>query len=133
MTLDATVKPTVAAVDSALNAVLAQLTGLLETLGGGAQLIQQGTVTKSVSADGRRAEAHAAPALVSLGLPVAPRLVTLAIGKADAVAAVTPAAVAAPVVRPVAQRLPRTGGTLPGVLAVALVGVGLLLHRRRTA
>ncbi|MCW2607088.1 MAG: hypothetical protein JWO60_1781, partial [Frankiales bacterium] len=85
-TLDPTVRPTVAAVDAGLDALLSQLTDLLEALGGGAQLIRQGTVTKTVSADGRKAEAHASPALVSLGLPVAPRLVTLAIGSADAVA-----------------------------------------------
>lgn len=133
-TLDPTLRPTVQAVDAGLNALLAQLTGLLETLGGGAQLIQQGTVTETVSADGRKAEAHASPALVSLGLPVAPNLVTLAIGKADAVAAVTPAPVAAPVAQPVPGRLPRTGASeTTGLVALLLVGTGLVAWRRRTA
>ncbi|MCW2776374.1 MAG: hypothetical protein JWN17_99 [Frankiales bacterium] len=132
MALDPTVRPTVAAVDGALNTVLAQLTGLLQSLGGGAQLIQQGTVTKTVSADGRKAEAHASPALVSVGLPVAPNLVRLAIGKADAVAAVTPAAVTAPPAEPAPQSLPRTGGdTGAGLVALLLAGGGLVLYRRR--
>ena len=130
--LDPTVRPTIEAVDASLNTLLTQLTNLLEALGGGAQLIRQGTVTETVSADGRKALASASPALVSLGLPVAPRLVTLAIGSADAVAAVTPAAVAAPVVQPVPQTLPRTGAEVPGLLALALAGVGLVLWRRRT-
>lgn len=133
-TLDPTLQPTVAAVDAALNTLLAQLTDLLETLGGGAQLIRQGTVTKSVSADGRRAEAHASPALVSVGLPGAEDLVRLAIGKADAVAAVTPAPVAAPPATDVPQSLPRTGGsTAAGLGALLLAGTGLVLVRRRRA
>ncbi len=134
MTLDPALKPTVAAVDAALNTVLAQLTTLLETLGGGAQLIQQGTVTQTVSADGRRSEAHASPALVSVGLPGATNLIRLAIGKADAVAAVAPAPVVAAPQAPTPDTLPRTGGSATvGLGALLLAGTGLVLVRRRRA
>lgn len=134
-TLDPTVRPTVEAVDTALNALLAQLTGLLEALGGGADLIQQGTVTETVSADGRSAEALASPAVVQLGLPVAVNLVELQIGAAAA--AVEVAQVAAPVqpvvpVEPVPDTLPRTGAAALAPLAgLGLLGTAALLYRRR--
>lgn len=138
-TLDPTVRPVVATVDAALDTVLKQLTGLLGALGGGAQFIKQGTTTTTVSPDGRKAEAHASPALVSLGLPVAPNLLTLSIGNADATAALTaaPATVtpaSAPVTEPSSGSLPRTGANgAAGLVAVLLSGAGLLAWRRRTA
>ncbi|MCW2666434.1 MAG: hypothetical protein JWN57_1396, partial [Frankiales bacterium] len=93
--LDPAVRPTVAAVDAALNTVLAQLTSLLESLNAGAKLIKQGTVSEQVAADGRSAEATATPAEVTLGLPVAPDLLTLSVGAVEALAAVAPAPVPA--------------------------------------
>lgn len=134
--LDPTVQPIVAAVDTALDTVLSELTGLLTSLGSGASLIRQGTTTRSVSADGHRAEAHALPAEVTVGLPVAPDLLTLSIGKADAVAALS---LAAPVVnaptRPTTE-LPQTGlSGQSGLLALAVLTVGGLAYavRRRVS
>ncbi|MCW2500986.1 MAG: hypothetical protein JWN87_2662 [Frankiales bacterium] len=145
-TLDILVRPAVQALDGALNTLLAQLTGLLETLNSGASLIQQGTVTQKVSADGRLAEAHAVPAQVTIGLPIAPDLLTIAIGQADAVSALsvwaptvtppgsTPPGSTPPGVTPPGQ-LPRTGlgDSLP-LLAVVLVGMAgtAVVLRRRT-
>ncbi len=136
-TLDATVRPTVQAVDAALNTVLSELTALLTSLNSGASLIRQGTVTKKVSADGHSVEAHAVPAQVTLGLPLAPNLVTLAIGKSDSVSAVSVAAptVVTPQAPPTA--LPRTGPSeTAGLLALGLLMVAggvVLLHRRAHA
>ncbi|MCU1601172.1 MAG: hypothetical protein JWO22_1881 [Frankiales bacterium] len=130
--LDAVVKPVVQQLDAALDDVLSQLTALLSSLNGGAQLIKQGTVSKKVSADGHTAEAHAVPASVTIGLPVAPNLVSLAIGKVDAVSALS---VAAPtVVTPTRSNLPKTGGSEGAALlalVVLAVGGGTILVRRR--
>lgn len=137
--LDPLVRPTVAAVDAALNTVLTQLTGLLESLNAGAKLIKQGTVSQEVSADGRSAEASATPAEVTLGLPVAPDLLTVSVGAVDALAAVAPAPVApvaAPAPTPVPRALPRTGGddVLPATAAgLLLAGLTVVAVRRRRA
>ena len=133
-TLDSTVKPVVQTVDAALNTVLAELTALLSSLNGGASLLKQGTVTKKISADGHTVEAHAVPAQVTLGLPIAPNLLTLAIGKVDAVSALSVAQVtpATPTSQP--TNLPRTGlGEQGGLLAlgVLLVGAATMALRRR--
>jgi len=132
-----------------------QLNGLLQTLGGGAQVLQQGTVSKSVSPDGKHAEAHAVPAKVTLGLPGAANLVALSLGSADAVAdrapaitpvtapitAVAPPAIKVPtketlVIRPStpSKKLAFTGGDLPltGGAAALLLLAGAGLARRRT-
>lgn len=136
-TLEPAVRPTVAAVDAALNTVLAQLTALLESLNAGAKLIKQGTVSEEVAADGRSAEASATPAEVTIGLPVAPDLLTVSIGAVEALAAVAPAPVAAPspaAVAPVAQSLPRTGAqdALPtAAAALLLAGLATVAVRRR--
>ncbi len=129
--LDATVKPVVQQVDAALDDVLSQLTALLSSLNGGAKLIKQGTVSKKVSADGRTVEAHAVPASVTIGLPVAPNLLSLAVGKADAVSALS---VASPTVVPTKTDLPKTGGSEAAALlalVVLAVGGGAVLVRRR--
>jgi LPXTG-motif cell wall-anchored protein len=123
----------VTTVDGALNTVLAQLTTLLSSLNSGANLIQQGTVTKSVSADGHRAESHAVPAQVLVGLPVAPDLLTIAVGKADAVSALS---VTNPTAVTPAVELPHTGASgQAGALALLLLlaAGGTLVLRRRTA
>jgi LPXTG-motif cell wall-anchored protein len=127
------VQALVTTIDAALNTVLAELTDLLSSLNSGAKLITQGTVTKTVSADGHRAEAHAVPAQVTIGLPIAPNLVTLSLGKADVVSALS---VANPtVVTPTTpQELPHTGGSqLAALVALTLVGLagGTVLLRRR--
>ncbi|MCW2607908.1 MAG: hypothetical protein JWO60_2601, partial [Frankiales bacterium] len=50
------------------------------------------------------------------------------------VAAVTPAPVAAPPVKPVPERLPRTGASgTAGLVALLLVGAALVVRRRRLA
>ena len=130
-TLDPTLQSVLQQVDAALNDVLSQLTALLESLNSGAKLIQQGTVTKQVSADGHRVEAHAVPAQVTLGLPVAGDLLTVSVGKADAVSALS---VAQPVTVP-QDGLPKTGGSpLASLLAVtllALAGGAVVLRRRQ--
>jgi len=126
-------KPIVEAANKALNMLLKQLTDVLMMLNSGAKLLQQGTATHSVSADGRTAEAHAVPAQVTLGLPNAKNLVQLSIGRADAVVAVaTPVAPAAPVAA--GAVLPRTGLEQGGTVAAALLlvsGLGLVAVRRR--
>jgi hypothetical protein len=132
-TLSVATRPVVQAVDTALNTVLTELTGLLSTLNSGAALIQQGTVTKKLSADGHSAEAHAAPAQVTLGLPVAPNLLTLSVGKADASSVVAQSAVP-PTVTPLPE-LPHTGLADDAMLlAMGLVVAGLatIRIRRRT-
>jgi LPXTG-motif cell wall-anchored protein len=130
--LDATLQPVVQQADAALNTVLSQLTALLTSLNSGAQLIEQGTATKKVSADGRSAEAHAVPARVTLGLPVAPDLLTISVGMADAVSALS---VATPtVVTPTAPELPHTGASsAASLMALALLALagGTFLVRRR--
>lgn len=106
--------------------MLAQLTALLESLNAGAKLIKQGTVSEEVAADGRSAEASATPAEVTIGLPVAPDLLTVSIGAVEALAAVAPA--------PVAQSLPRTGAqdALPtAAAALLLAGLATVAVRRR--
>lgn len=129
--LDPLLKPVVQQVDTALADVLSQLAALLSSLNSGAKLIQQGTVTKKVSADGHSAEAHAVPAQVTLGLPVAADLLTVSVGKADAVSAL---AVASPVTVP-QNDLPKTGAseaaTLLALTLLALAGGTLLVRRRR--
>jgi len=131
--LDPLLVPVVTQVDTALNDVLSQLTTLLQSLNSGAKLIRQGTVTKSVSADGKSAEAHAVPAQVTLGLPVAPDLLTLTVGKADAVSALS---VVAPTVAP-RNDLPKTGASgsaaLLALTLVALAAGTFLLRRRQQA
>jgi len=154
-TLQPTLDTAVAALNNGLNAALMQLNGLLQTLGGGAQVLQQGTVSKSVSPDGKHAEAHAVPAKVTLGLPGAANLVALSLGSADAVAdrapaitpvtapitAVAPPAIKVPtketlVIRPStpSKKLAFTGGDLPltGGAAALLLLAGAGLARRRT-
>ena len=134
-TLDPVTKAVVGTVNVALGQVLAQLTSLLSSLNSGAALIQQGTVNKKVSADGHSAEAHAVPAQVTLGLPVAPNLLTVSVGKADAVAALS---VAPPVVTPTGpvHELPHTGladGTpLLAVGLLLLAGMARAVRRRST-
>ena len=133
-TLSPTVEAVVATVDAALDTVLEELTGLLSSLNAGASAIKQGTTSKTVSADGHSAEAHAVPAEVVLGLPVAPDLLTLSIGKADAVAglSVASAVVAAPDAP--AEELPHTGlADQAGLLAlgVIVVGAATAAYRRR--
>jgi LPXTG-motif cell wall-anchored protein len=133
-TLSIATQPVVQAVDAALNTVLAQLTGLLSSLNSGAALIKQGTVTKKVSADGHAAEAHAVPAQVTLGLPVAPNLLTLAVGKADATSVVAQSAVP-PTVTPVPE-LPHTGLADDAMLlavGLMLAALGTVALRRRAA
>jgi LPXTG-motif cell wall-anchored protein len=135
--LDSVTQPIVATVDAALGTVLSELTGLLSSLNSGASVLQQGTLTKKVSADGHSAEAHATPAAVRVGLPVAPDLLTLTIGKADAVSAVSVAAptVVTPVTAP-PQELPHTGlsddATLLALGLLLAAGTTVAL-RRRTA
>ncbi len=123
----------VTTVDAALNTLLAQLTTLLAGLNSGADVLAQGTVSKSVSADGHRAASHAAPAQVLIGLPVAPDLLTIAVGKTDAVSALSVAAPTA--VTPTVPELPRTGAsTQAGALALLLLVAagGTVALRRRT-
>jgi hypothetical protein len=122
-TLSNVTQPIVTTVNAALDTVLAQLTSLLASLNSGASLITQGTVTHSVSANGHQAQAHALPAGVTIGLPVAPNLLQLTVGKADSVAAL---AVAPPaVVTPTTPELPHTGGSeRAGLLALVLMVVG---------
>ena len=135
-TLDATVKPVVQAVDAALNTVLSELTALLSSLNSGASLIKQGTVTKKISADGHSVEAHAVPAQVTLGLPIAPNLLTLAIGKADAVSALSVAQITPVTPGTPPRALPRTGlGQQGGLLALGVLIIGAAtvgLRRRAT-
>lgn len=153
--LQPTLDAAVAALNNGLNAALMQLNSLLQTLGGGAQVLQQGTVSKSVSPDGKHAEAHAVPAKVTLGLPGAANLVALSLGSADAVAdrapAITPVTTPITVVAPPAIKVPTketlvirpstpskklafTGGDLPltGGAAALLLLAGAGLARRRT-
>jgi len=131
--LDKTTTPLVMAADAALNTLLQQLTDVLMMLNSGAKLIKQGTATHTVSPDGRTAQAHAVPAQVTLGLPGAPNLVQVSVGRADAVVAVaTPVAPVAPVA--VGAALPRTGLEQGGTAAAALLlvsGLGLVALRRR--
>jgi len=131
--LDKTTRPLVMAADAALNTLLKQLTDVLMMLNSGAKLIKQGTATHTVSPDGRTAQAHAVPAQVTLGLPGAPNLVQVSVGRADAVVAVaTPVAPVAPVA--VGAALPRTGLEQGGTAAAALLlvsGLGLVALRRR--
>jgi len=119
--------------NAALNTLLQQLTDVLMMLNSGAKLIKQGTATHTVSPDGRTAQAHAVPAQVTLGLPGAPNLVQVSVGRADAVVAVaTPVAPVAPVA--VGAALPRTGLEQGGTAAAALLlvsGLGLVALRRR--
>jgi len=126
-------KPPVMAANAALNTLLTQLTDVLMMLNSGAKLIKQGTATHTVSPDGRTAQAHAVPAQVTLGLPGAPNLVQVSVGRADAVVAVaTPVAPVAPVA--VVAALPRTGLEQGGTAAAALLlvsGLGLVALRRR--
>jgi len=126
-------KSPVMAADAALNTLLKQLTDVLMMLNSGAKLIKQGTATHTVSPDGRTAQAHAVPAQVTLGLPGAPNLVQVSVGRADAVVAVaTPVAPVAPVA--VGAALPRTGLEQGGTAAAALLlvsGLGLVALRRR--
>jgi LPXTG-motif cell wall-anchored protein len=127
-------KALVTTVDGALNTVLAQLTTLLSALNSGANLITQGTVSKSVSANGHQAESHASPAQVLIGLPVAPNLLTIAVGKADAVSALSVTAPTA--VTPPTVELPHTGASeQAGALALLLLlaAGGAVVLRRRTA
>ncbi len=134
--LDATTKGLVSTVDAALNTALAQVVTLLETLNSSAKLIQQGTFTKTVSKDGRTAEAHATPAQVTLGLPTLPNLVQLSIGRSDAVVsaqAIAPAAPVVPNTPPAAPTaLPRTGGstTLAVVGLMTLLGAAAVRRRQ---
>jgi len=137
--LNAATKDALTTVNASLNALLAELTSLLQMLGSSAKIIQQGTVTKSTSPDGRHAEAHATPAQVAVGLPVAPNLVALSLGKVDVVAdrqVVPPVAVApAGVTRPTVpeRKLAFTGASLPltAGLAAGLLAVAAALARRR--
>jgi len=133
MGLDKTTKSLVMAADAALNTLLQQLTDVLMMLNSGAKLIKQGTATHTVSPDGRTAQAHAVPAQVTLGLPGAPNLVQVSVGRADAVVAVAaPIAPVAPVA--VGAALPRTGLEQGGTAAAALLlvsGLGLVALRRR--
>jgi len=100
-------KSPVMAANAALNTLLTQLTDVLMMLNSGAMLIKQGTATHTVSPDGRTAQAHAVPAQVTLGLPGAPNLVQVSVGRADAVVAVaTPVAPVAPVAVVAALRVP---------------------------
>jgi LPXTG-motif cell wall-anchored protein len=119
--------------NAALDTLLQQLTDVLMMLNSGAKLIKQGTATHTVSPDGHTAQAHAVPAQVTLGLPGAPNLVQVSVGRADAVAAVaTPVAPVAPVA--VGAALPRTGLEQGGTAAAALLlvsGLGLVALRRR--
>ncbi len=131
-TLDNLTQPIVTTVNAALDTVLAQLTSLLVSLNSGASLITQGTVTHSVSANGHQAQAHAVPAGVTIGLPVAPDLLQLTVGKADAVSAL--AAVPPAAIPPTAPELPTTGGSeQAGLLALVLLvagGATVALRRR---
>ena len=130
--LDVTLQPLVQQVDVTLDTLLAQLTDLLSSLNGGASVIRQGTATRTVSADGHRATAHAVPAEVRIGLPVAPDLLTLSLGAVD----VSAEAAAAPAVTTPAAipELPHTGaGELLPLLALALLGAGAAVARRRSA
>jgi LPXTG-motif cell wall-anchored protein len=132
-TLSAVLAPIVATINTALNTVLDELTSLLSSLNSGAQLITQGTSSKKVSANGHQAEAHAVPAQVTIGLPVAPDLITLSIGKADVLSALSVAAptTITPVTTP---ELPHTGGSgNAAVLALVLVALagGVVGVRRR--
>jgi LPXTG-motif cell wall-anchored protein len=125
----------VTTVDGALNTVLAQLTTLLSQLNSGADLIQQGTVSQSVSPDGHQASSHAVPAQVLIGLPVAPNLLTIAVGKADAVSALSVAAPTAVTPTTPIPELPHTGAsTGAGALAALLLlaAGGTVALRRRT-
>jgi len=132
-TAPADLQPIVVAANAALNTLLQQLTHVLMMLNSGAKLIKQGTATHTVSPDGRTAQAHAVPAQVTLGLPGAPNLVQVSVGRADAVVAVaTPVAPVAPVA--VVAALPRTGLEQGGTAAAALLlvsGLGLVALRRR--
>ncbi len=132
-TLGSTERPLIMAADAALNTLLKQLTDVAMMLNSGAKLIKQGTATHAVSPDGRTAQAHAVPAQVTLGLPGAPNLVQVSVGRADAVVAVaTPVAPVAPVA--VGAALPRTGLEQGGTAAAALLlvsGLGLVALRRR--
>lgn len=131
-TLDVLLQPLVQQLDATLNTVLAELTDLLSSLNGGAQVIAQGTVSKVVSADGRRAEAHAVPAAVTVGLPVAPNVLTVSLGQADATAEVSLSAPPAAAPTP-APELPHTGaGELLPLLALVLVAVAAAARRRAT-
>ena len=125
-TLGQTLAPTVASVvgtvDAALGTVLSELTDLLSSLNAGASAIRQGTTSTSISPDGHSVEAHAVPAQVVLGLPVAPDLLTLSIGRADAVSSLSVATTS--VVTPT-QELPHTGGSgSAALLAVGVVAIG---------
>jgi len=121
------------AANAALKTLLNQLTEVAMMLNSGAKLIKQGTATHTVSPDGRTAQAHAVPAQVTLGLPGAPNLVQVSVGRADAVVAV--ATPVAPVARvAVVAVLPRTGLEQGGTAAAALLlvsGLGLVALRRR--
>jgi LPXTG-motif cell wall-anchored protein len=136
-TLSGPTQALVTTIDGALNTVLAELTALLSQLNSGADLIQQGTVSKQVSADGHRSESHAAPARVQIGLPVAQDLLTIAVGRADAVSALSVAApTVVPPTKPVVGELPHTGGSDGAALlafTLLLVAGGTVVVRRRTA
>lgn len=152
-TLNAVTQQAVAGVNTALNAVLDQLNTLLMQLNGGVSVVQKGTVSTTTSPDGRHAEAHASPAIVSLGLPsalpIGGQLVSLALGRVDVTAdrqlitttTVAPASKAkAPPVKKTppkavapTKKLAFTGAELPVTagLALLLVGAGAALSRRR--
>ena len=132
-TLDPTVAGVVGTVDAALDTVLGELTGLLSSLNAGASAVKQGTTSTKVSPDGHSVEAHAVPAQVVLGLPVAPDLLTLSIGKADAVSALSVASTAVVPAAP-AEELPHTGlSDSAGLLAlgVVVIGAATAAFRRR--
>lgn len=133
--LDATTRDLVATVDASLNTALAQVVTLLETLNSGAKLIRQGTVTQSVSKDGKSAQAHATPAQVTLGLPGLPNLVQLSLGRSDAVVGAQQVVPVTPVLLPRTPQgvtsLPRTGASTTLALLGGMTLLGAVATRRR--
>ena len=149
-------QPVLTTVNGALAGVLSALTGLLQGLNSDAKILQQGTATHSVSADGTHAEAHATPAEVSIGLPGAANLIALSLGKVDVVANqqnISTTTTATPVTttvkpptvttvprrpaKPVApaKKLAYTGADLPLTAGAALVLLGAaagIARRRRS-
>lgn len=123
------------AVTDGVNSALAQLQGAIALLG---IRVQDGVGTSKVSPDGRSAEAHASGAAVEVNpLKAAAPLIRLSMVNSNALVAATPVTLAPKTVTTPAAvtSLPRTGANLPltGAIATGLVGLAMVVRRRRSA
>jgi hypothetical protein len=125
---------------STVNSALGTVNGLLNQVAG--VDVAMGKGQTQVAPDGTSAAAAVASTVLTVDPPVLHTAGLLAAGKklvtlelVSANAAVGNQLVAAPAAPAVAPKaLPRTGGSLPlGIAATVLLGVGLVIRRRRTA